>query len=72
MAAFCGLQLTRVPRVKDIEHEVVSECVKGYSFGLAFSHASWDLCESLGRLPKVTQTYAFEWLRGKEGGVCGM
>jgi hypothetical protein len=25
VAAFCGLQLTRVPRVKDIEHEVVSE-----------------------------------------------
>lgn len=23
VAAFCGLQLTRVPRVKDIEHEVV-------------------------------------------------
>lgn len=22
VAAFCGLQLTRVPRVKDIEHEV--------------------------------------------------
>jgi hypothetical protein len=25
VAAFCGLQLNRVPRVKDIEHEVVSE-----------------------------------------------
>ena len=23
VAAFCGLRLTRVPRVKDIEHEVV-------------------------------------------------
>lgn len=23
VASFCGLQLTRVPRVKDIEHEVV-------------------------------------------------
>lgn len=23
VAAFCGLQLTKVPRVKDIEHEVV-------------------------------------------------
>jgi hypothetical protein len=23
VATFCGLQLTRVPRVKDIEHEVV-------------------------------------------------
>jgi hypothetical protein len=23
VAAFCGLQLTRVPRVKDIEHEVI-------------------------------------------------
>lgn len=22
VAAFCGLQLTKVPRVKDIEHEV--------------------------------------------------
>ena len=22
VAAFCGLQLTRVPRVRDIEHEV--------------------------------------------------
>jgi hypothetical protein len=22
VATFCGLQLTRVPRVKDIEHEV--------------------------------------------------
>jgi hypothetical protein len=25
VAAFCGLQLDRVPRVKDIEHEVVCE-----------------------------------------------
>jgi hypothetical protein len=25
VAAFCGLQLTRVPRVKDIEHEVAGE-----------------------------------------------
>lgn len=25
VATFCGLQLTRVPRVKDIEHEVVAE-----------------------------------------------
>jgi hypothetical protein len=25
VAAFCGLRLNRVPRVKDIEHEVVCE-----------------------------------------------